>query len=235
MFTTLFRAAALGALLLLAACERQTGSVGTPPTDLPKNLRVYTVPVERAEAIHHALADALGDSGRVALAPPDRLIVVATETLQTAVAENLGALMKSAGPAAAATPGPVRLVIWVVDVADEATSDPRLQPLESTLAALRETLAAPGFTLYGQLSITADAGERAANNSAGDSRTKLQARLTPADGGVHAEIRIGADRMQVFTQTRLKFGETVVLAQAMPEGAGGGRIRLVIVRADLAN
>ena len=41
--------------------------------------------------------------------------------------------------------------------------------------------------------------------------------------------------MTVQTQTRLKFGETVVLAQAMPNDEGGAsRVRLVIVRADPA-
>ena len=50
-----------------------------------------------------------------------------------------------------------------------------------------------------------------------------------------AEFAIGANRMQLSTQTRLKFGETVVLAQAMPDDeAGSSRVRLVIVRADPA-
>ena len=50
MLSTLFRTAALGALLLLAACDRQSASTATPTADLPKTLRVYTVPAERAEA-----------------------------------------------------------------------------------------------------------------------------------------------------------------------------------------
>ena len=50
-----------------------------------------------------------------------------------------------------------------------------------------------------------------------------------------AEFNIGANHMQLNTETRLKFGETVVLAQAMPEEEGATRDRLVIVRADLAN
>lgn len=234
MLSTLFRCAALGALLLLAACDRQSASTATPTSDLPKTLRVYTVPAERAESLRNALAGALGDNGRVELAPPDRLIVVAPVLLQTSVAENLGDLTKAAAPAAA-DPGPVRIVAWVVDVADAATVDPRLLPLQSTLAALRETLAAPGFRLYGQLAITADVGERTPRQSAGDGRAQLEARLTPAEGGVHANMTVMAGHMTVQTQTRLKFGETVVLAQAMPDDeAGTSRVRLVIVRADPA-
>ncbi|MBK9656221.1 MAG: hypothetical protein IPO66_12445 [Rhodanobacteraceae bacterium] len=234
MFSTLFRTAALSALLLLAACDRQSGSTATPTADLPQTLRVYTVPAERAESLRNALAGALGDNGRVELAPPDRLIVVAPVVLQTSVAENLGDLTKAAAPAAA-DPGPVRIVAWVVDVADAATVDPRLQPLQSTLEAVRETLAAPGFTLYGQVALTGSVGVRAFSQRAGDRRVELNVRLAPAEGGVLAEFNIGANHMQLNTETRLKFGETVVLAQAMPEEEGASRVRLVIVRADLAN
>jgi len=234
MLSTLYRCAALSALLLLAACDRQSGSTATPTADLPQTLRVYTVPAERAESLRNALAGALGDNGRVELAPPDRLIVVAPVVLQTSVAENLGDLTKAAAPAAA-DPGPVRIVAWVVDVADAATDDPRLQPLQSTLEAVRETLAAPGFTLYGQVALTGSVGVRAFSQRAGDRRVELNVRLAPAEGGVLAEFNIGANHMQLNTETRLKFGETVVLAQAMPEEEGASRVRLVIVRADLAN
>lgn len=234
MITTLLRAAALSALLLLVACDRQAGSAGTPTADLPKNLRVYTVPAERAEGLRDALAGALGDNGRVSLAPPDRLIVVAPLLLQTSVAENLGDLMKAAPPAAA-DPGPVRLVAWIVDVSDGTAMDPRLQPLESTLMALRDALAAPGFALYGQLAVTGNVGERVPQQAAADGRSQMEARLTPADGGVHAYLTLRSGPMTVESQTRLKFGETVVLAQAMPEDEGVSRIRLVIVRADPAN
>ncbi len=234
MLSTLYRCAALSALLLLAACDRQSGSTATPTADLPQTLRVYTVPAERAESLRNALAGALGDNGRVELAPPDRLIVVAPVVLQTSVAENLGDLTKAAAPAAA-DPGPVRIVAWVVDVADAATVDPRLQPLQSTLEAVRETLAAPGFTLYGQVALTGSVGVRAFSQRAGDRRVELNVRLAPAEGGVLAEFNIGANHMQLNTETRLKFGETVVLAQAMPEEEGASRVRLVIVRADLAN
>ncbi len=232
MIMTLLRTAALGALLLLAACERPSGGAGEG-AEPPSTLRVYTVPAERAQELQLALANALGKNGRVSLAPPDRLIVVAPQVLQTSVAENLGELMKAAPPAAA-DPGPVRLVTWVVDVADVATVDTRLKPIESTLAALRESLAAPGFALFGQIAISGDVGERAPTQSAGDGRTQLEVRLTPAEGGVRADISVAAETMQLRTQTRLKFGETVVLAQAMPEATGGSRIRLVIVRADPA-
>ena len=234
MLSTLYRCAALSALLLLAACDRQSGSTATATADLPQTLRVYTVPAERAESLRNALAGALGDNGRVELAPPDRLIVVAPVVLQTSVAENLGDLTKAAAPAAA-DPGPVRIVAWVVDVADAATVDPRLQPLQSTLEAVRETLAAPGFTLYGQVALTGSVGVRAFSQRAGDRRVELNVRLAPAEGGVLAEFNIGANHMQLNTETRLKFGETVVLAQAMPEEEGASRVRLVIVRADLAN
>lgn len=236
MLSTLLRTAALATLLLLAACDRQSASTATPTADLPKTLRVYTVPAERAESLRNALAGALGDNGRVELAPPDRLIVVAPLLLQTSVAENLGDLTKAAAPAAA-DPGPVRIVAWVVDVADDATVDPRLQPLQATLEAVRETLAAPGFTLYGQVALTGSVRvpERATWHKAGDRRIELNVRMSPTDGGVLAELNIGANRMQLNTQTRLEFGETVVLAQAMPEDEGGAsRVRLVIVRADPA-
>lgn len=231
MITTLLRSAALGALLLLAACERPSGDDAA--ADPPRTLRVYAVPAERAQELQGALAGALGKNGSVSLAKPDRLIVVAPQVLQTSVAENLGSLMQAAPPAAP-DPGPVRLTAWVVDVADGATVDPRLKPLESTLDALRETLAAPGFSLFGQMAITGDVGERVPSQSTGDGRVQLQVRLTPAEGGVRAYLSVGADRMQLQTQTRLTFGETVVLAQAMPQDAGGSRVRLVIVRADPA-
>jgi hypothetical protein len=239
MITTLLRTTALSALLLLAACDRQAGSAGVAAASPPMSLRVYTVPAERAEAIADALGSALGASGgHVSLAPPDRLIVVAPPLLQTSVAENLGELMKAAGPEAAdaATDDspPVRVVAWIVDVADAATVDPRLQPLQSTLEAVRETLAAPGFTLHAQLAVTANVGKRAGAPMTGVGGTQLHARLLPVDGGVHADIRLMAGSMAVETRTRLRFGETVVLAQAMPEDAGGSRVRLVIVRADPA-
>lgn len=234
MINTLLRTAALAGLLLLAACDRQSASTATPTADLPRTLRVYTVPAERAESLRNALAGALGDGGRVELAPPDRLIVVAPVVLQTSVAENLGDLTKAATPAPT-YPGPVRLVVWIVDVADDGVDDPRLKPLHATLESIRETLTASGFSLFGQLSISGNVGERIPSQSAGDGRTQLEARLTPAAGGVHADISVGAEAMQVHTQTRLKFGETVVLAQAMPDDeAGASRVRLVIVRADPA-
>lgn len=232
MITTLLRTAALGALLLLAACERPSGSDGTP-ADPPSTLRVYTVPVERAQELQLALAVALGKNGSVSLARPDRLIVVAPQMLQTSVAENLGDLMKAAPPAAP-DPGPVRLQVWVVDVADTAAVDPRLKPIETALHALRESLVAPGFVLFAQSAITGDVGERAPGQTARDGRVTLEARMSPAAEGVRANIEVVAGRLQLATQTRLKFGETVVLAQAMPEDAGGSRVRLVIVRADPA-
>lgn len=233
MIKPLFRAAALVALLLLAACDRQSASTATPASDLPKTLRVYTVPAERAEGLRDALTHALGDNGRVSLAPPDRLIVVAPVVLQTSVAENLGDLTKAAGPAVVDA-GPVRLELWIVDVAEASSTDPRMRAVQSTLDALRQPLAAPGFRLHGQIAITADVGARTPKSTAGDGRVQMTARLVPADGGVHADIQLMAGRMAVDTQTRLKFGETVVLAQAMPEEEGGSRIRLVIVRADPA-
>jgi hypothetical protein len=234
MIRILLRAAALGALLLLAACDRQVGSAGTPTDDPPKTLRVYTVPAERAEVIRDALRNAMGDNGKVSLASPDRLIVVAPLVLQTSIEENLGELIKAA-PTTAADPGPVRIVAWVVDVSDAATVDPRLQPLLSTLEAIRESLAAPGFTLYGQVALTASVGAEQFGHRAGDGRVELNVRMAPAEGGVLAGLSIGANRMQLETRTRLKFGETVVLAQAMPNDDGGSRVRLVIVRADPAN
>jgi hypothetical protein len=236
MITTLLRATALGALLLLAACDRQAGSAGVAAASPPMSLRVYTVPAERAEAISDALGSAIGASGgHVSLAPPDRLIVVAPPLLQTSVAENLGELMNAAPPAAA-DPGPVRIVAWVVDVSDTATVDPRLQPLQSALEAIREALAAPGFTLYAQVALTGSMGDHVSpSHRAGDGRVEMNVRLAPAEGGVLADLNIGAKDMQLSTQTRLKFGETVVLAQAMPEDEGGSRVRLVIVRADPAN
>ncbi len=235
MITTLLRATALSALLLLAACDRQAGSAGVVAASPPMSLRVYTVPAERAEAISDALGSAIGASGgHVSLAPPDRLIVVAPLTLQTSVADNLGELMKAAPPVAA-DPGPVRIVAWVLDVSDTATVDPRLQPLESTLAALRETLAAPGFTLFGQVGLTASMGKQQFGYRAGDGRVEMNLRLAAAEGWVLAGFNIGANRMQLETQTLLKFGETVVLAQATPQDEGASRVRLVIVRADPAN
>lgn len=239
MITTLLRAAALSALLLLAGCDRQAGSAGAVAQDTPKSLRVYTVPAERAEGIRDALGSALGASGgHVSLAPPDRLIVVAPLTLQTSVAENLGELMKAAGPenvdAAAEDPTPVRVVAWIVDVADAATVDPRLQPLQATLEAVRETLAAPGFVLHAQLAVTANVDKRADSAMTGVGGTQLHVRLSPAPGGANAKIGVRSGSMGIDTQTRLKFGETVVLAQAMPEDEGGSRVRLVIVRADPA-
>lgn len=232
MLTNLLRTAALAALLLLAACERpQGGTAGA--AEPPSTLRVYTVPAERAKDLQLALAVALGKNGSASLAGPDRLIVVAPQTLQTSVAENLGSL-KEAAPPAAPDPGPVRLTVWVVDVADEESVDPRLKPIESTLAALRESLAAPGFSLFTQSAITGDIGDRAPGQSASDGRLQLEARMSPVADGVRANIEVVAGRLQFVTQTRLKFGETVVLAQAMPADAGGSRVRLVIVRADPA-
>ncbi len=235
MIMTLTRAAALSALLLLAGCDRQAASPGVAAADPPMSLRVYTVPAERADAIADALGSALGASGgHVSLAPPDRLIVVAPLLLQSSVAENLGDLMKAAPPVAA-DPGPVRIVVWIVDVSDTDTVDPRLQPLRSTLEAIRESLAAPGFTLYGQLALTGSVGGHVLDSHrAGDGRVDLTVRLAPTEGGVLAELDIRANRMGLNTKSRLKFGETVVLAQAMPEDAGGSRVRLVIVRADPA-
>ncbi len=236
MIATLLRTAALGALLLLAACERTPDSSAGGGTEPPSTLRVYTVPAERAQELQLALAGALGNNGRVSLALPDQLIVVAPQTLQTSVAENLGDLMKAAQPAAP-DPGPVRLTAWVVDVADEVTVDPRLKPVEATMDTLRETLAAPGFSLFGQSAVTGDVSERAPGQSTGDGRCQLESAADAgAEGGVRAniEVVVGAGLTQLQTQTRLKFGETVVLAQAMPEDAGGSRVRLVIVRADPA-
>ena len=100
MLTTLLRTAALGALLLLAACDRPNGGSAGATAEPPSTLRVYTVPAERAQALQDALVVALGKNGRVSLAPPDRLIVVAPQVLQTSVAENLGELMKATPPAA---------------------------------------------------------------------------------------------------------------------------------------
>ena len=233
MLTTLLRTAALGALLLLAACDRPDGTTAGATAEPPSTLRVYTVPAERAKDLQLALAVALGKNGSASLAGPDRLIVVAPQTLQTSVAENLG-ILQEAAPPAAPDPGPVRLTAWVVDVADDDGFDPRLKPIESTLAALRESLAAPGFSLYAQSAITGDVGERAPGQSASDGRLQLEARMSPVADGVRANIEVLAGRLHLVTQTRLKFGETVVLAQAMPEDAGGSRIRLVIVRADPA-
>lgn len=238
MMTKLLRVAALGTLLLLAACDRQSDSQAIPSDYLPKSLRVYQVPAERAEGLRDALAGALGDSGRVSLAPPDRLIVVAPASLQTSVAENLGELMKATGPvdgdAGADDLGPVRVVAWIVDVADTTTDDPRLKPLQSTLDAVRETLGAPGFSLHAQLAVTANVERRSRSASTGVGGSQLAVRLSPATGGTHAEISVRAGQMGTETRTLLKFGETVVLAQAMPEDEGGSRIRLVIVRADPA-
>lgn len=224
---------ALLAALFLGGCDRGQPLPAGVPAETPNMLRVYSVPPERAESLREALISALGDNARVSLLPPDKLLVLASAPLQTSVAENLGRLIETAA-AVVADPGPVRLTLWIVDVADSDVPDRRLAPMQQTLDAVRESLAAPGFQLLSQLAITASASDRG-SASAGDDNAQLRARLSAATDGVNAELDItSGNRTQVRTQTRLKFGETVLLAQAMPSEAGRSRVRLIIVRADPA-
>ncbi|MGE4073673.1 MAG: hypothetical protein AB7E72_21075 [Lysobacterales bacterium] len=232
MIRILFKTSALLLLLLLAACSQgeQPASVDADPDAL--KLRIYPLPAARADAIRDALATVLGGTAELSLLPPDQLLVLAPLPVHSSLLVTLDTLRKSV-PQPVADPGPVRLTLWIVDVTDSTGLDPRLAPLAATLDAIRGSLAAPGFVLHAQLSLLANAGDREVH-SVGDAHAKVQARLTANDGGVDAYLVIDSGEMNVITQTRLKYGEAVVQAQATPTEDERTRVRLTIVRADLA-
>lgn len=225
----------LAILLVLGACGRDSSS-SADPTPEAETLRVYTVPPERAETVRVALLTVLGDQGSVSLAPPDKLLVLTHQALQSAVAETLGSLIEAKPKAEApADPDPVRLTLWVVDVTESANADPRLQPLAATLDAIRATVAAPGFALSSQLSLTTSSSKHG-SSSVQDKNVQLNVRVVAdRSDGVDAELNIVAGRMAANTETRLKFGEIVALAQATPEDDGQSRVRLILIRVDPAS
>lgn len=232
MIKHMFPVAVVIAILSLAACDRGSAPAA-PSTGTTPILQVYQVPPERLTALRQALADALEGAASVAMLPPDKLMVLAPPPLQSSIADNLKTMVES-GAQAVADPGPIHLTLWIVDVADDASPDARLAALDSTLAPLRQALAAPGFVLRSQLVLTASASDFEPH-SAEDGQAQMRVRLANIEGGVNADLRVNSDRMALGTQTRLKFGETVVLAQATPSEDGRDRVRLMLIRADLAD
>lgn len=220
------------ALLFLAACENREPDRTPDIRGVPSTLRAYTVPPERAQQLQDALNGVLGKKGSATRAAPDKILVLAPAILQSSVADAIELLVKDIPPPVAEV-GPVRLQVWVVDVAESNAADPRLQALSSTLDAIRESLAAPGYELFSQYAVSGSVGEHQQQTTV-DDRGSVIARLIPTAGGTNADLSISVGRMVVKTQTNLKFGETVVLAQATPEHENRSRVRLIVVRADPA-
>lgn len=224
----------LGALLLWIGRETIRPLASTEQTD-PPVLRVYPVPVERAEALRAALYVAVGKRGSVSLPAPDRLLVLAPEALQASIADSLPALAGVGGAAETPPPviRPVRIELWVVDVSEGAVPDARLDAIRETLLQVQAQSGAPGFELLTKMTLLTNVG--AGGKSIGDDRARATLALTAASGdAVGADISLNSGRMDLRTQTRLTLGQIVVLAQATPTDDGRTRIRLVIVRAEAA-
>jgi len=220
------------ALLMLAACERN-GAELIAESENPTTLRAYTVPSERLNALQAALRTVLGDKGGVSIVLPDQILVLAPAVLQSSIASTLRTLAEGANSTVAepTKSAPIQLQVWVVDVSETASEDPRLAPIKAALDAIRDSLAAPGFVLQSHLLVN---GSMGSDVRSGDRNANVYTRMTATNGGVKGRLQLSAGAMAIDTDTELRFGQVVVLAQATPEDDGRARVRLMIVRADPA-
>ncbi len=205
-----------------------------PDSQNPDTLRAYTVPADRVEALRSALSTALGKNGTTSLAGPDKILVLAPAILQSSIADTIAELVKDA-PEPVVDLGPVRMQLWVVDVTDEPSMDPRLDAIAPALEAVKPNLNAAGFALYTQLAL--HSGFSVSNGptrQTSDDRAHLNYRMVRKAEGVVVWLNVNVGRMRFETETPLAFGETVVLAQASPE-RGESRVRLILVRVDAVN
>lgn len=223
------------AVLVLGALLLWFGRVPVlnPPTvaDAPV-LRVYRVPVERAESLEQALGMSLRDVGTVTRPAPDQLLVLATPAAQSSVEQALTQLAGSSamvGP----DPGPVTVHFWVVDASDNQDGDADLAAIADTLKQVRAQTGATGFDLRTHLALTTTVGELERSRVA-DEHAQADLQLSPGAEGVNLDVAMKAGAMHLRAQTRLKLGQTIVLAQAAPKESDAARIRLVIVRAEAA-
>lgn len=216
-----------GALLIRPQVVPDAGG-DAAPTD-PPTLEIYTVAPTRSAILRRELTVVLGERGQVSQPAPDQLMVLAPAQLQAEIGSVLAAMPQDAPAAMAATP--VRFEAWVVDLDPAAGEDPRLAPVAAALAPLRESMGARGFRLVTQLGTTVTPNDWD-DHQVRDRLAELMLRFSAFDGGVDAELQFNSRPMALSTRTRLRFGETVVLAQAgaVGESAQSDTLRLLIVR-----
>jgi hypothetical protein len=224
----------LAVLVLLAGAflfrpAATPGAEGGHAVTDPPTLEIYSVAPTQSAVLRRELTAVLGDRGQVSQPAPDQLMVLAPEHLQTQIGAVLQGMPLEAPAAIAATP--VHFEAWVVDVDPAAPEDPRLAPVASALTPFRESMGARAFRLVTQLGTTLTPNDWD-NHRVQDRRADLGLRLSAVEGGVDAELRFHANPMSMTTKTRLRFGETVVLAQAGAVGdlEQSGTLRLLIVR-----
>lgn len=236
----------------LAACQ------GTPSASQENNtpsreIKLYSVPPQQSPALLHALRETVinGHGSTVTQPFPGKLLVAAPAGEQASIGAAIHALSK----AAETTPHPEQLHVhfWVIDALPGKGSDSTaLQPLSSTLDALRKNIGPSHFLLDDSAMAVATPGETSnkidtANlhdfvfwiPSSGSDHLQLAIEYNDHSGNDHA----GKGFRSLKTVAAMKLDQYVVLAQASEPGGDANTnpsgtdaaLRLLVVRVDRAD
>lgn len=237
---------ALIAALALLGCDRGHATSPAPATAASApTLRTYQVPPGYGPKVRPILSGLLkgGDNepavGRAALAPDDRLVVLAPESVQDGVKSLLDDLAKNKGTTTA--PPTVTITHWLVVAKAEPLHGPEecgprglqcLQGGPELVKALEAVAASQGpagdrlsFVLLEKLSVRAIDSEFADLEGA---HARVKQRASVANGKILADVSIDvqASKGSGAVRTQLQFApnQTVVLGQvAYEERNGGGK------------
>lgn len=227
----------------LAACQHPA-SPSQAETAPPMQLKLYSVPPQKSQALLMALRGTIMHGNGRAEAPfPGKLLVAAPADEQASIGAALETLSKT--PVPNVEHAQFRVHFWVVDMLPGSGADASaLKPLAPTLDTLRKHLGPAHFELADSASATTLEG-RKTNRMDTANRHLFEFRI-PSAGAGHVQLALQyIDRSPdgfrgLKTSASMPLGDYVVLAQAAaPKVLPGhrkapppGAMRLLVVRVD---
>jgi hypothetical protein len=241
----LFLVSLLAALSLAVWLLRPTIEPNREGSGEERIVRIYQVPVDRAESIAAALRVVLltahersAPIGNASLPAAGQLLVSAPARMQASIAEAVREMSGGTQSAAnSAADAPVMMDVWVVAVGPaEATDDPALAGAADALEAARSSMALGSFSLMRRAAVAAASDGRRVQF--GDDQLNGELTFAAGEGEtIHAQLRIELDRRRgsssFDSRLPLQSGRWQVLA--LLSGNASGAVErpqtLVLIRA----
>lgn len=194
----------------LASCAQP--ATPTEPAPVEPELKTYDVPHDYGEEVWSLLSRTLGGkepTGRVALGPGNKLVVVAPPGVQAGVGAFMRELQAMDTPPASAVP--VTMTYWVVagQPSEETRVPADLTEVKEALDHVAGTQGPMEFALLERVQLTSR--ERTAH--ARGVVTEIEQDATTVRDEIIADVELSAGRHYLNTQIKTKPGKLVVLGQ----------------------
>lgn len=240
--------------LMIAACQSGGDHASSSAGAAPMELKLYSVPAARADAIHRSLSQALGARASVSAASTGRLLIYASRDTQASIGQAIEAMDKAAPPVASTSPANnqgLQIRFWVVDAfSGPGSDDPALKELAPAFASVTKSLGPMHFILATRAFSASSMGHAGQIQTGSPTSGQVfDFSSKPADDG-HVQLHVGyydasqGGLARLQTDLDVQPGQYVVLAQG-PGACGSGNLtngqpqpctkpalRLLVVRVD---